>query len=79
MVVSASFDSTIRIWDAQTGECIRILEGHADIVFSAAFNNEGSMVVLSSGDQSIRIWDVLTGVYIKVFEASSYKVSFKLC
>ena len=48
LIVSASYDKTIRIWDVQTGECLRILEGHTDFVKSAAFNHDGSMVVSAS-------------------------------
>ena len=34
-IVSASYDKTIRIWDAVTGECKRVLEGHTYGVLSA--------------------------------------------
>lgn len=30
-VASASRDSTVRVWDARTGECLEVIWGHADI------------------------------------------------
>ena len=30
-IISGSRDKTIRIWDADTGECVRTLEGHSDV------------------------------------------------
>ena len=30
-VVSGSGDKTLRIWDSVTGECVKILEGHAGV------------------------------------------------
>jgi WD40 repeat protein len=29
IIASPPFDKTIRLWDAETGECLRMLEGHA--------------------------------------------------
>ena len=57
LIVSASKDDSIRIWDAQTGECLRILEGIEDSVISAAFNLDGLLIVSASFDGSIRIRD----------------------
>eukprot|EP01045_Picozoa_sp_COSAG04_P060876 COSAG04_NODE_30960_length_259_cov_0.987500_1_plen_51_part_01 len=37
-VVSGSFDQTVRIWDAVTGECEQTLEGHSSAVYSASFS-----------------------------------------
>lgn len=31
-VVSGSSDNTIRIWDIECGACLRMLEGHDDLV-----------------------------------------------
>jgi len=37
-IVTASADQTARIWNAVSGEEIRIFEGHTNLVLSAAFN-----------------------------------------
>ena len=64
-IVSASWDHTIRIWDAQTGKQIgNPLEGHADGVFSAAFSPDGKRIVSGSYDKTIRIWNAQTGKQI---------------
>ena len=65
-VCSCSDDTTLRIWDAATGRCLRTLHGHTNYVFSAAFNSQGNMLVSASFDESIRIWDVRTGKCLKV-------------
>jgi WD40 repeat protein len=54
-VVSGSDDSTIRIWDAETGETmIGPLQGHSDSVTSVAVSPDGRRVVfrLSRSDDS---------------------------
>ena len=30
-IVSGSFDKTIRIWDANTGQCVRVFEGQTEV------------------------------------------------
>ena len=35
-VVSASLDTTLKIWDVTTGECVATLEGHSGNVRRAA-------------------------------------------
>ena len=32
MVVSGSSDNTIRLWDIECGQCLRVLEGHEELV-----------------------------------------------
>ena len=39
-IVSASFDETVRVWSAATGECVQTLAGHSDVVNSAQFSPE---------------------------------------
>lgn len=56
-IVSASWDKTIRIWDAETGRQIgQPLEGHLDVVNSASFSPDGKWIVSASSDGTIRIW-----------------------
>ena len=60
-VVSGSYDKTVRIWNAATGEVEAELRGHRGLVTSVAFAQDGSQVVSGSHDMSVRIWNVTTG------------------
>ena len=61
-VVSGSTDSTVRIWDSETGQIMRgPLEGHTGSIRSVAFSPDERHIVSCSADQTIRIWDFETG------------------
>ena len=60
-IVSASFDKTVRVWSAETGELLQTLEGHTTPVFSAAFSPGGENIVSASSDKTVRVWSVETG------------------
>ena len=40
-ILTASADKTARLWDVENGECLQVLDGHTDEIFSCAFNYEG--------------------------------------
>ena len=54
-VVSGSYDSKVRIWNSETGQIERVLEGHFGSVMSVAFSGDGKRVVSGSQDHSILI------------------------
>ncbi|CAG1997953.1 unnamed protein product [Fusarium graminearum] len=60
-VASGSDNNTIRIWDAETGECERVLEGHSNSVNSAVFSYDLKKVASGSWYKTIRIWNAETG------------------
>ncbi|KAG8785165.1 hypothetical protein FRC16_001995 [Serendipita sp. 398] len=61
-IVSSSFDETIRLWDAETGQQLgEPLRGHTDIVWSVSFSPDGRRIVSGSLDKTIRLWDTETG------------------
>jgi hypothetical protein len=57
-VVTASADTTARVWDAASGREIARLAGHTSTVWTAAFSADGARVVTASSDNSARIWRV---------------------
>ncbi len=59
-VASASWDNTIRLWDAASGGCQAVL-AHDDWVRHISVSRDGEMLVSSSRDMSVRIWDVASG------------------
>ncbi|EMD34647.1 hypothetical protein CERSUDRAFT_75593 [Gelatoporia subvermispora B] len=61
-VASGSWDCTVRVWDARTGEeVIKPLTGHTDRVNSVTFSHDGAYIASGSDDMTIRVWDARTG------------------
>jgi WD40 repeat protein len=67
-LASSSNDHTVRIWDVETWECIKILEGHTNLVNFVAYHPDAQRRLLAScsHDETIRLWDSGTGECIKV-------------
>jgi WD40 repeat protein/tRNA A-37 threonylcarbamoyl transferase component Bud32 len=60
-LVSADRDHVARVRDARSGEILRELKGHTDLVFSLAFSRNAGTLVTGSSDKTARVWDVGTG------------------
>ncbi|MFN6496773.1 MAG: AAA family ATPase [Nostoc sp. DedQUE01] len=59
MLVSASDDNTLRLWDVSSGKPIgEPLQGHEAAVGSVAFHPNGQMLVSGSADNTLRLWDI---------------------
>ena len=65
LVVSGSFDETVRLWNVTRNKCHRVISAHSEAVTGVAFNSDGTMIVSSSYDGSIRLWDTTTGACLK--------------
>jgi WD40 repeat protein len=63
-IVTASVDTTARLWDAKSGNMLRELK-HEDVVNSAKFSSDSRLVVTASDDGKVRIWNTDTGELIK--------------
>ena len=62
LLASVSFyiNPKIYIWDAQTGQSIRTLEGHTHWVCKLLFTRDGGQLVSAATDQTIRFWNTTT-------------------
>lgn len=54
---SASFDSTVRLWDVDRGVCIHTLTKHQEPVYSVAFSPDGKYLASGSFDKCVHIWN----------------------
>jgi WD40 repeat protein/tRNA A-37 threonylcarbamoyl transferase component Bud32 len=78
-LATASFDRTVRLWDAHTGRPLLELPGHTDQVWSVTFSPDGTHLASGSLDQTARIWDAITGKLLYVLRGHTgavYEVAF---
>ncbi|MBR5175054.1 MAG: hypothetical protein IKW89_03875 [Bacteroidales bacterium] len=59
--ISASKDSTLRVWELASGLCQMVLEGHSDPIYTLAVTRDGKKCVSGADDSSICIWDLESG------------------
>jgi WD40 repeat protein len=67
-IVSASRDTTVKLWSTDTGQEIFSLENHSREVNTAYFSPDGTQIVSASEDTTIKIWDASTGQEILSLE-----------
>ena len=56
--MSGSYDNTLKVWDAQTGQETLTLKGHSGYVFSVSFSPDGKRIVSGSYDKTLKVWDI---------------------
>ena len=59
-IASGSWDHKVRLWETNTGQLLKTLDGHSNEVLSLAWSPDGRTLVSSSRD-GIRFWNAMTG------------------
>jgi hypothetical protein len=60
-LASASFDRTVKIWDAASAQECLTLEGHTSTVYGVVFSPDGHRVASASDDRTVKVWDAGSG------------------
>ena len=60
LLISASDDKTLRLWDPASGRQAGVMEGHTEYVFAVAFSPDSRRIVSASQDNSVRLWEANT-------------------
>ena len=74
LIASGSWDRTIRLWDANTGELLQTLEGHTGWVDSVAYSPDGQTIASGDRDNTIRLWDADTGEHLQTLKGHTSAV-----
>jgi ankyrin repeat protein len=86
-LITTSYDSTIRVTHASSGDCIAVLEWYKGCVNSLSYDADSGILASANDDMTVRIWDVVQAECIQVlgndsdcrvlcvaFDASSHTV-----
>ena len=75
--ISGSRDTTLRIWDLQSGTCSKVLTGHQASV--RCLEIHGDLIVSGSYDTTAKIWRISTGQCLRTLQghfSQIYAIAF---
>lgn len=73
LLASGGIDSSVRLWDVNSGKQTALLQGHEKSVVCVGFTPDGATLLSASYDGSVRRWDVKTAKQIEVQTADPDK------
>jgi len=71
LLATASFDSTVKLWNVESGECVMTLCKHTEPVYSVAFNPTGEYLASGSFDKCLHVWGVKDGELVRTYRGNS--------
>jgi WD40 repeat protein len=74
-LASPSADKIIRIWNMNTGECVKALAGHKDVVNDISWASNGQSLASCSADGTVRIWETNTWQFLKLLEGNQEEIT----
>ncbi len=66
-LASASYDKTVRVWDAMNGKYLLTYKEHSDRVNALAWSPDSTKLVSASDDGTARVWNALTGTPVVAY------------
>jgi WD40 repeat protein len=73
--VTGSDDTTIRIWDVETGEALHILEGHSGAIHALEWSPDEQYLASGSEGSLVHIWNAETGELVVNFDTQGNWIS----
>ncbi len=64
-LASGGEDQMVKLWEVNTGQYLKTLQGHGNCVRSIVFSPDGQTIASGSEDGTIKLWDVKTGECLK--------------
>lgn len=59
MVLSSSWDKTLRLWDLKTGKTSRRFVGHTKEVYAVALSQDNRQIISAGADLGIKLWNTV--------------------
>ncbi|KAF9890780.1 protein with putative role during mitosis [Aspergillus nanangensis] len=58
LLISASRDADLRVWDVTTGYCVKTISGHTEWVRDICLSADARFLLSTGNDRTARLWDI---------------------
>jgi len=72
IVVSSSRDTTLRVWNVESGSCLHVLEGHTEAV--RCVFAQGDHIVSGGYDKLVKSWSLSSGQCLSTSDANEERI-----
>ncbi|KAJ2804013.1 hypothetical protein H4R20_002666 [Coemansia guatemalensis] len=72
-MITGSLDSTMRVWDIDTGDCLDTIFGHIEGIWSLAFDS--LRIVSGSNDGTVKVWDTSSHACLFTLKTTSAAIN----
>ncbi len=70
-IASGSLDSTIKLWNYETGDCFKVLEVENSILLSLIHISGTNFLIGSCSGNAVRLWNYESGECIKTLKGNT--------
>lgn len=74
LLVSASGDKTLKVWNLESGNCVATMSGHQTALVKVSWLNLGLQLISASVDGVVKLWNFKKQVCVNTFEMHSEKI-----
>ncbi|MBD2568499.1 eIF2A-related protein [Anabaena lutea] len=75
ILVTASADKTIKIWNSQNYQLLKTITGHQNRVTNISISPDNQMLASGSADKTIKLWRLTDGKLLKTFTGHTDEVT----
>lgn len=69
-LASASFDSTVKLWDPETSRARLTLAKHTALVYAIAWSPDGDLIASGASDNTVHLWSARDGSLVRSLPTS---------
>ena len=73
-VLSASWDTTVKVWELSSSQEVRTLKGHTSHVTGVAVSPDGRYVLSASRDHTVKVWELSSGQEVRTLRGHTDSV-----
>jgi len=73
-IVSGSLDTSIRVWNAETGSCLHTLIGHQSL--TSGMELRDNILVSGNADSTVKVWNITNGQCLQTLQGTIYQHVF---